>query len=74
MGILVNGVWEDQWYDTKSTGGRFVRWESRYRNWITPDSAPGPTGEGGFAAEPGRYALMFNRVRFSNETRTSHVG
>jgi putative glutathione S-transferase len=57
MGILVNGVWKDQWYDTKSTGGRFVRWESRYRNWITPDGAPGPTGEGGFAAEPGRYHL-----------------
>jgi putative glutathione S-transferase len=32
MGILVDGVWKDEWYDTKSTGGRFVRWESRYRN------------------------------------------
>jgi glutathionyl-hydroquinone reductase len=57
MGILVDGVWKDEWYDTKSTGGRFVRWESRYRNWITPDGAPGPTGEGGFRAEPGRYHL-----------------
>jgi glutathionyl-hydroquinone reductase len=57
MGMLVDGVWKDQWYDTKSTGGRFVRWESRYRNWITPDGAPGPMGEGGFAAELGRYHL-----------------
>ncbi|HEX7229431.1 MAG TPA: glutathione S-transferase family protein [Candidatus Binatia bacterium] len=57
MGILVNGVWKDEWYDTKSTGGRFVRWESRYRNWITPDGMPGPSGEGGFRAEPGRYHL-----------------
>jgi len=57
MGILVDGVWKDQWYDTKSTGGRFVRWQSRYRNWITPDGAAGPTGEGGLAAEAGRYHL-----------------
>jgi putative glutathione S-transferase len=57
MGILVDGVWKDEWYDTKSTGGRFVRWESRYRNWITPDGSPGPSGEGGFAAEFGRYHL-----------------
>jgi putative glutathione S-transferase len=57
MGMLVEGVWKDQWYDTQSTGGRFVRRESRYRNWITPDGAAGPTGEGGFKAEPGRYHL-----------------
>ena len=57
MGILVNGVWKDEWYDTESTGGRFVRWESRYRNWITPDGMPGPSGEGGFRAEPCRYHL-----------------
>jgi putative glutathione S-transferase len=54
---LVDGVWKDEWYDTKSTGGRFLRWESRYRNWITPDGSPGPSGEGGFAAEPARYHL-----------------
>ncbi len=57
MGRLVNGVWHDDWYDTKSTGGRFVRWDSSFRNWITPDGSPGPTGEGGFAAEAGRYHL-----------------
>jgi putative glutathione S-transferase len=57
MGVLVDGVWRDQWYDTKSTGGRFVRPDARFRSWITPDGSPGPTGEGGFKAEPGRYHL-----------------
>jgi glutathionyl-hydroquinone reductase len=57
MGLLIDGIWRDQWYNTKSTGGRFVRQESAFRNWITPDGRPGPTGEGGFRAEPGRYHL-----------------
>ena len=57
MGLLVDGVWRDQWYDTKKSGGRFVRSEAQFRNWITPDGAPGPSGEGGFKAEPGRYHL-----------------
>jgi glutathionyl-hydroquinone reductase len=57
MGLLVEGVWRDQWYDTKSTGGRFVRQDSAFRNWITPDGSPGPTGEGDFPAEAGRYHL-----------------
>jgi putative glutathione S-transferase len=57
MGLLVDGKWVDQWYDTESTGGRFVRSEAKFRHWITPDGAPGPTGEGGFAAEAGRYHL-----------------
>ncbi|WP_414473564.1 glutathione S-transferase family protein [Microvirga sp. M2] len=57
MGLLVNGVWQDRWYDTKSTGGRFVRNSTAFRNWITPDGAPGPTGTGGFPAEAGRYHL-----------------
>jgi len=57
MGLLIDGVWHDKWYDTDKTGGRFVRSESVFRNWITQDGAPGPTGEGGFAAEPGRYHL-----------------
>ena len=57
MGLLVDGQWTDQWYDTKSTNGRFVRSEAQFRNWITPDGSPGPSGEGGFAAEPGRYHL-----------------
>ncbi|SLN29979.1 Glutathionyl-hydroquinone reductase YqjG [Pseudoruegeria aquimaris] len=57
MGQLVNGVWQDTWYDTKSTGGKFVRSTAGFRNWITPDGAPGPSGDGGFAAESGRYHL-----------------
>jgi len=57
MGLLVDGQWHDEWYDTDSTGGRFERSAARFRNWITPDGAPGPSGEGGFAAAPGRYHL-----------------
>lgn len=57
MGLLIDGEWHDQWYDTKKTGGKFVRTESPFRNWITADGAPGPSGEGGFEAEPGRYHL-----------------
>ena len=57
MGLLIDGEWHDKWYDTKKTGGRFVRSESAFRNWITPDGSPGPYGSGGFAAEPGRYHL-----------------
>ncbi|WP_131115306.1 glutathione S-transferase family protein [Lichenihabitans psoromatis] len=57
MGLLVDGVWHDQWYDTGATGGRFIRKDSAYRHWITPSGSPGPTGKGGYAAEPGRYLL-----------------
>ena len=57
MGQLVDGVWQDTWYDTKSTGGRFKRSVSAFRNWLTADGAPGPAGEGGFAAEKDRYHL-----------------
>jgi len=51
MGLLVEGKWQDKWYDTKSTGGRFVRRESQFREWVTAD------GSSGFKAEPGRYHL-----------------
>lgn len=57
MGLLVDGEWKDKWYDTKSTGGKFKRQESSFRNWVTPDGAPGPGGEGGFPAERDRYHL-----------------
>ena len=57
MGQLVDGTWHDVWYDTKSTGGKFVRSTAKFRNWITPDGAPGPSGTGGFKAEAGRYHL-----------------
>ena len=57
MGMLVDGQWRDVGYDTASSGGRFQRQESAFRNWVTRDGAPGPAGGGGFAAEPGRYHL-----------------
>lgn len=57
MGLLVDGVWHDTWYETEKTGGRFERSKSQFRNWVTRDGAPGPSGEGGFEAEPGRYHL-----------------
>lgn len=57
MGLLVDGKWSDQWYDTSKSGGKFERSKSAFRNWVTPDGSPGPSGEGGFAAESGRYHL-----------------
>lgn len=57
MGLLQDGQWVDKWYDTKSTDGRFVRKPSVFRNWVTADGEAGPSGGGGFKAEPGRYHL-----------------
>jgi len=57
MGLLVDGVWHDQWYDTAADGGRFVRPRTTFRNWVTRDGTAGPTGAAGFAAAPGRYHL-----------------
>ncbi len=62
MGLLVDGIWHDQWYDTKKTGGRFVREDAQFRNWVTPDGSPGATGTGGFEAEPGRYHLYVSHA------------
>ena len=72
MGLLVEGRWQQDdakggprgagvgaggGADTAETGGAFRRAGSRFRNWVTPDGTPGPTGEGGFRAEAGRYHL-----------------
>lgn len=57
MGLLVEGQWQDQWYDTKSSGGRFKREDAGFRNWVTVDGSAGPTGSSGFKAEPNRYHL-----------------
>src|SRR3546814_2802725 len=57
MGLLIDGTWHDQWYDTAKSGGRFERQESAFRNWVTADGSAGPSGEGGFKAEAGRYHL-----------------
>lgn len=57
--MLVNGKWTKDWTPVQKADkdGRFVRQTSEFRHWITPDGAPGPTGRGGFQAEPGRYRL-----------------
>lgn len=57
MGLFIDGVWHDQWYDTGKSRGRFERETTRFRHFVTPDGAPGPSGNGGFAAERGRYHL-----------------
>ena len=57
MGHLLDGKWMTGPIDTTSTGGKFERAAAQFRNWITPDGAPGPSGSGGFAAESGRYHL-----------------
>ncbi len=83
MGLLIEGKWHDRWYDTDSADGAFQRPQTRFRNWITPDGAPGPSGKGGFAAESGRYhlyvsmacpwahrALIFRQIK----DLTGHIG
>lgn len=56
MGLLVEGRWHDQWYES-SKDGAFQREQAQRRNWVTTDGRPGPSGEGGFKAEAGRYHL-----------------
>lgn len=62
MGLLIDGVWHDRWYDTNKSGGRFIRSESQFRNWITADGSAGPSGQGGFTAEAGRYHLYVSHA------------
>ncbi len=57
MGLLINGQWQDSWYDTKSSGGKFQRSRSQFNNWITADGGSGPSGQDGFKAEANRYHL-----------------
>ena len=57
MGLLVEGKWQDRWYDTKESGGRFVRGQSQWRDWVTPDGKPAQGRTRGFKAERGRYHL-----------------
>ena len=60
MGFLKNGTWHDEWAHNDEESGEFERDESAFRSWITPDGSAGPTGAGGFAAEPGRYRLYIS--------------
>ncbi|WP_278405069.1 glutathione S-transferase family protein [Pseudoalteromonas ruthenica] len=57
MGLLVNGKWQDKWYDTDSSKGEFQRESAQLRNWVTADGSAGPSGREGFKAQKGRYHL-----------------
>ena len=57
MGLLIKGKWHDQWYETKSNKGHFIREDAQFRNWITKDGRPGPNKRKGFRAQAGRYHL-----------------
>jgi putative glutathione S-transferase len=56
MGLLVDGEWQDKWYDTAGDG-KFRREEAGFRDWLSADGGPGPDGQAGHRAEPGRYRL-----------------
>ena len=60
--MLQDGKWVDQWYDTGSSKGRFVRKDASFRSWITADGSAGPSGESGFKAEAGRYHLYISHA------------
>jgi glutathionyl-hydroquinone reductase len=62
MGVLIDGAWHEQEpADARSDGaGRFERAQTAFRNWVTPDGRPGPTGSDGFSAAPGRYHLYIS--------------
>ncbi|MDN3552163.1 glutathione S-transferase family protein [Halomonas almeriensis] len=57
MGLLIEGQWHDQWYDTERHGGEFVRESAKLRDWVSRDGLPGPEGQPGLSAEAGRYHL-----------------
>lgn len=57
MSLVVNGKLQTNWLEAETEAGEFVRQDSQFRNWITPDGSAGPSGEAGFEAEPGRYHL-----------------
>jgi putative glutathione S-transferase len=58
MGQLVNGIWSDSDERPTDASGAYVRVSSAFRHWVTADGSPGPSGDGGFKAEPGRYHLF----------------
>lgn len=62
MGLLIDGKWSDESSDSRNAKGRYKRRDSQFRNWVTANGAPGPTGEGGFVAEPDRYHLYISHA------------
>ncbi|WP_110668007.1 glutathione S-transferase family protein [Salinicola halophilus] len=57
MGLLINGEWRDQWYDTEGNGGEFVRESAKLRDWVSADGSNGPEGQPGVEAAPDRFHL-----------------
>src|SRR5262245_26462898 len=62
MGVLIDGVWQTQEpeadkADPARASGRFERAQTAFRNWVTIDGRPGPSGSDGFSAAAGRYHL-----------------
>ncbi len=62
MSLMKQGRLSDDWLGHETQAGEFVRLDSQFRNWITPDGTPGQSGEGGFAAEAGRYHLYVSHA------------
>lgn len=60
MSLVVQGKLRSDWLEAETEAGEFVRHDSQFRNWITPQGDAGPSGEAGFAAEPGRYHLYIS--------------
>ena len=60
MGLLKQGKWIDEWYDTTASKGKFIRQDAMFRNWVTTDGSAGLSGRGGFKAEPNRYHLYIS--------------
>ena len=60
MGLLRDGKWVNQWYNTKTIGGLFERKKSQFRNWITADGSPASSGKGDFISAIGRYHLYIS--------------
>lgn len=57
MGLLIEGEWHDEWYDTTKHGGEFVRESAQLRDWVTPHGEPGPEGQRAVSAESDRFHL-----------------
>ncbi|MCZ6623036.1 MAG: glutathione S-transferase family protein [Deltaproteobacteria bacterium] len=58
MGLMIDGKWDNNATILSDGRGHFIREASKFRHWVTADEGPGPSGEGGFKAEPGRYHLF----------------
>lgn len=62
MSLMINGRLKDQWLESEREDGEFIRQDSIFRHWITSDGSAGPSGEGGFKAEAGRYHLYISHA------------